>query len=387
MSVPDFPFAARLVSMRAVMEEMGLDTFVVSHPPNVFYVSGFSGSAGALVVDKGMCGLVVDSRYITAARDLPRSHPALSTMQVFLAERSEDETILEILKSRPRQRIGIEAAWMPVLRFNRLSAALAAGEISTPLASRPPCPVLVPTERVVEQLRLIKDNVEVAVLREAAGRLSRAASHVVLELLRPGRTEAEVAAGIDAELRKAGFQRSAFETIVASGPNSALPHARPGPRVLQQSDAVVLDFGGVYDGYCVDLTRTVQLPPSTPEFRRLFAAVAEAHGAAIAAVRPGTLTTDIDLAARRALERHGLGEAFGHGTGHGLGLEVHEGPRISKADPARPAHPVSAGMVFTIEPGVYLPGIGGVRIEDDVLVADGACEVLTTVPIELHVHS
>ena len=386
MPVPDFPFAARLVSVRAVMGEMGLDTIVISHPPNVCYVSGFSGSAGALVIDRDTCSLVVDSRYITAARELPRSHPGLSTITVCLAERSEDETILEILKTRASQRIGIEAAWMPVLRFNRLSAALA-GDVRTPLVSAPPCPVLVPTERVVERLRLIKDRVELSVLREAAGRLSRVAAEVLLEVLRPGRSESAVAAAIDAELRKAGFQRSAFETIVASGPNSALPHARPGSRVLQAGDPVVLDFGGVYDGYCVDLTRTVQLAPSTTEFRRLFVAVAEAHAAAIAAVRPGTLTTDIDYAARHALERHGLAEAFGHGTGHGLGLEVHEGPRISKADPARPAEAVSPGMVFTIEPGVYLPGVGGVRIEDDVLVADGACEVLTTVPIELHVHS
>jgi len=142
---------------------------------------------------------------------------------------------------------------------------------------------------------------------------------------------------------------------------------------------VVLDFGGVYDGYCVDLTRTVQLAPSTAEFRRLFVAVAEAHAAAIAAVRPGTLTADIDHTAREALGRHGLGDAFGHGTGHGLGLEVHEEPRISKADPTRQPVSVEAGMVFTIEPGVYVPGVGGVRIEDDVLVVDGGCDVLTQV--------
>ena len=142
---------------------------------------------------------------------------------------------------------------------------------------------------------------------------------------------------------------------------------------------MVLDFGGVYDGYCVDLTRTLHIGPMTADFRRLFDAVREAHAAAIAAVRPGVLPSAIDAAARTVLARQGLGDAFAHGTGHGLGLEVHEGPRISNGSPAAA---VSAGMVFTIEPGVYVPGIGGVRLEDDVLVVDGGCELLTDVPLE-----
>jgi Xaa-Pro aminopeptidase len=299
-------------------------------------------------------------------------------MDVVQSDSGQDDTLVQILKRDGRQRIGIEAAWMPVLRFNRLSAALAS-EASSGLA----CPVLVPTERIVERARVVKDEIEVDILRKAAGMLSRVATDTVPRLVQAGRSEADVASGIEAALREAGFQRPAFETIVASGPNSALPHARPGPRRLQPGDPVVLDFGGVYDGYCVDLTRTVQLAPSTAEFRRLFAAVADARAAAVAAVRPGTLTADIDLAARRALDAYGLGSAFGHGTGHGLGLEVHEEPRISKADPARPDFTVSTGMVFTIEPGAYVPGVGGVRIEDDVLVVDGGCDVLTHVPIEL----
>jgi Xaa-Pro aminopeptidase len=145
---------------------------------------------------------------------------------------------------------------------------------------------------------------------------------------------------------------------------------------------VVLDFGGVYDGYCVDLTRTVQLGAAGPELRRIFAAVREAHAAAIEAVRPGARPSEIDRAARDVLARHGLGEAFGHGTGHGLGLEVHEAPWITRLPAALPDTPVVPGMVFTIEPGAYVEGVGGVRIEDDVLVVDGGCAVLTDVPIE-----
>ncbi len=144
----------------------------------------------------------------------------------------------------------------------------------------------------------------------------------------------------------------------------------------------MLDFGGVYDGYCVDLTRTVHVGVPTLAFRRIAVAVREAHAAAIAAVRPGARPSQIDAAAREVLVRHGLGEAFGHGTGHGLGLEVHEEPRISKLPGAHPDTPVAPGMVFTIEPGAYVDGIGGVRIEDDVLVVDGGCEILTDVPIE-----
>ena len=195
-----------------------------------------------------------------------------------------------------------------------------------------------------------------------------------------------MAGDIDAAIRAAGFERPAFETIVASGPNSARPHARPGDRTLEAGDGVVLDFGGVYDGYCVDLTRTVHLGVPAPALRRIAAAVREAHSAALAAVRPGVRPSQIDAAARDVLVRHGLGDAFGHGTGHGLGLEVHEEPRIGKPGTlpgAHPETPVESGMVFTIEPGAYVEGLGGVRIEDDVLVVDGGCEILTDVPIEV----
>jgi Xaa-Pro aminopeptidase len=380
MSAAGFPFASRLASVRETMDGLGLDVLLVTHPPNVFYLSGFNGTAGALVVDAHKQTLVVDSRYVTAARALPAEHAGLGEMTVVLSGSSLDEAIVRLLGGQSRTRIGIEAASMPVLRFNRMSSALAA---EAPPGSGLPLPVLVPTERVVERSRVVKDDLEIAILRAAAGKLSRVATDTLPRLVQPGRTEAEVASAIDAAVREAGFQRAAFETIVASGPNSALPHARPGLRRLEAGDPVVLDFGGVYDGYCVDLTRTVQLAPQTAEFRRLFAAVADAHRAAVAAVRPGTPSADIDYAARQTLEEHGLAHAFGHGTGHGLGLELHEEPRIAKADPARPAVLVSPGMVFTIEPGAYVPGIGGARIEDDVLVVEGGCEVLTEVPIEL----
>jgi Xaa-Pro aminopeptidase len=181
----------------------------------------------------------------------------------------------------------------------------------------------------------------------------------VPRLVAPGRSEREIAADIDAALRRAGFERSAFDTIVASGPNSARPHARPTPRELEPGEGLVLDFGGVYDGYCVDLTRTLHTGPRPAALRRIFAAVVEAHAAAVAAVKPGVRASAIDAAARGVLERHGLGAAFGHGTGHGLGLEVHDEPRLTRAGTAHPDSVVQPGL--TIEPGAYVPGVSGVR--------------------------
>jgi Xaa-Pro aminopeptidase len=223
---------------------------------------------------------------------------------------------------------------------------------------------------------MVKDEDEIGILREAGRRLGAVVPDVVA-LARPGRSELDVAADIEQVLRGAGFERPAFETIVASGPNSALPHARPTARRLQEGDGVVLDFGGVYDGYCVDLTRTVQLGEVGPTFRQLFAAVSEAQLAAISAVRPGVLASAVDGAARRTLGRYNLEDAFGHATGHGLGIEVHEDPRVGKPSHGLPDTTLEPGMVFTIEPGAYIEGVGGVRIEDDVLVTESGCEVLT----------
>jgi len=287
--------------------------------------------------------------------------------------------ISEIVLASGAVRVGIEAAYLPVARYTRLSASIA-GDSLLPADFAAPHPALVPTERLVERRRAVKDDAELQILREAARRLSGVARRA-REFLQPGRTERDAAAMVDTALRESGFERPAFETIVASGPNSAFPHARPTSRVLRQGEGVVLDFGGVYDGYCVDLTRTLHLGVPDADFRRLFGAVAGAHGAALASVTPGARAIDIDGAARRVLERHGLLEAFGHGTGHGLGLEAHEEPRISPLAPA--GERVVAGMVFTIEPGAYVPGVGGVRIEDDVLVTDGGCELLTNVPMDL----
>ena len=355
----------RLTRLRADLASAELDAFVVTHPANVRYLTGLNATAGAVVVSHEGCVLLVDARYITAARQRAAADPQLS---VGPPASALDPAIVDVLRHAGVQRVGVEAASLSVARYQRLTSLLGGDGH------------FVPTERMLERARAVKDEEELRILREAARRLS-AVAREARRVVRAGQTERQTAALVEAAVRAAGFEGVPFETIVASGPNGALPHARPTERIIEDGDGVVLDFGGVYDGYCVDLTRTLQVGQTSEEFRRLFDAVADAHAAALAAVKPDVLPADIDRAARHVLERHGLGEAFGHGTGHGLGLEVHEEPRISPAAPA--GEPVVAGMVFTIEPGAYVPGIGGVRIEDDVLVVPGGCEVLTQVPIRL----
>ena len=318
-----------------------------------------------MVVCSEGTSLIVDSRYVTAARTIARERPG---MVVYQATGSLDDAIVKVLDESGARGVGVEAAHLSVARYHRW-AELLERRLD-----------LIPTERFVEKLRAVKDQAELAIMRSAGDRISAVASGL-RRLVVPGRTERQVAAAIDAAMRDAGFDGPAFETIVASGRNAALPHARPTDRPIHEGEGVLLDFGGAYDGYCVDLTRTLHVGPEAPAFRRLFEAVAEAHRAALAAVKPGALAVDIDGAARQALAGRGLGDTFGHGTGHGLGLEVHEEPRISPLAP--PDEPVVAGMVFTIEPGAYLPDVGGVRIEDDVLVTDEGAELLTRVPIQL----
>jgi Xaa-Pro aminopeptidase len=378
-SASSVPFVRRIAQTREELRIAGLDALVVTHLPNVRYLTGFSGSAGAALVTGSQCLLVVDFRYAAAAADLV-DHQQDSAVELHVADRSHDEKLLALLRRAQAQRVGVEASWMPVARFNRLSAALAS--MPQMLDTGGASPALVPTDRVIERARLVKDVGEISLFREAARLLSVVARQVP-PLAAIGRSEQEIAGDIDTLIRRGGFERPAFDTIVASGPNSARPHARPGRRIVQAGEAVVLDFGGVYDGYCVDLTRTLLVGDVDPALRRMFDGVVEAHAAAIAMVGPGVMAGDIDAAARSALARHGLAEAFGHGTGHGLGLEVHEEPRIGRPIEGHPDTPVAAGMVFTIEPGVYVEGIGGVRIEDDVLVVEGGCEVLTDVPLEL----
>ena len=369
-------------AIRATLTEQHLDALVVTSLPNILYLTNFTGSSAIVVLTPDRLELLTDFRYVTAIRALQREGAELELVTV---EGSYDATLVQrlaALPTGPGARVGIEAAHLTVARHLWLTKSLARASSGT--LSHVGDIALVPTEGIVERARVRKDSYEIATLREAARRLSTVAAGVLTEV-RAGMTKRELSLAIDWRIRQSGFSRTAFETIVASGPNAALPHAHPGERKLTEGDLVVLDFGGVYTSYCVDLTRTVSIGKASARAREVYGAVLEAHDRAIAAVRPGASRLDIDAAARDTLGRHGLADAFGHGTGHGLGIEVHEDPRITRRRPDVDTREeeVAAGMVFTIEPGAYLPNWGGVRIEDDVLVTANGVEVLTDVTTEL----
>jgi Xaa-Pro aminopeptidase len=362
---PDWP--GRLRRLAAELDRLHVDAFVVSTPQNIRYLCGFTGSAGLLLVGAEQVQLITDGRYAFAVRQA-LDDGALGPVDLARVDKRYDLTLAQAVATAGIARLGFEASQVTV-------ATLGAWQRAAPQA------VWIGTERVVEDFRLVKDGFEIDVLRRGGGLISGVIRRLPT-LVEAGLTERAVAARIELALESAGFSGPSFPTIVASGQNSALPHAHPTDRRLSAGDLVVLDFGGVLDGYCLDVTRMAAVGVPSERGLALFEAVKAAQETAVRAVRPGIPTSDVDAAARGVLEARGFGEAFMHSTGHGLGLDVHEAPRIGRADPDAPEL-VRTGMVFTIEPGAYLEGFGGVRLEDDVLVTTTGVEELTTAPRDL----
>ena len=370
---PPSALDGRLDAVRAALAAHELDALVVSHLPHLYYLLNLRASAGLAIVgrDPDDLTLVIDFRYAEAVRRLRSAGAMPRTLDVVPVptDGTYDGTLAGRLRAAgiPR-RVGVESDHCSVRRWNWLTRALGAAV------------ELAPSTELIERARMVKDTHEIALFR-TAGRMLADAVAPAAAAVRAGRTELEVAREIDAVLQRSGFEAPAFETIVAAGPNGALPHAHPGQRRIQAGDLVLLDFGGIHHGYCVDLSRTVAVGTIPAEARRLHDAVAEAQAAAMAVAAPGVRASEVDTAARAALARHGLADAFGHSTGHGLGIEVHELPRIGHPRTTATGETddvvLAPGMVFTIEPGVYVPDVGGVRIEDDVLLTGDGCEVLT----------
>ncbi len=337
-----------------------MDCLLVSAPPNWYYLTGFTGEAGALVVSRRSATLITDGRFTVQAKQ------ETSGVRIVRQKAGLFEAAGQFLRQSGFRRVGFEPAQLTVTQWK--TARKAAG---------PRCRWK-PAKGVVEALRQCKDSHEIELLRRAAV-LGGEVLGDALKLLKPGVREIEIAAEIEYQMRQRGASGPAFESIVAFGERSALPHARPTAKRLGKNELVVLDLGAILAHYCSDMTRTVFVGRVPERIRRWYKAVLEAQQGAIAAVRAGATCGEVDAAARRVLEGYRLERYFLHSTGHGLGLEVHEDPRVAKGQ----KHHLAPGNVITIEPGVYVAGVGGIRIEDDVAVHADKTEVLTRIPRDL----
>ena len=355
----------RLRRLQALVAESKLDFLLVTHLPNVRYLSGFTGSAAALLMSSEGATVFTDGRYIAQARQevqaarvvIDSKAPALAAAEWLLGQGNGGR---RGGSSRPSRTLGVEAEWMTVAGRDRLASVLR-GKAKVR-----------PAPGWVEQARMVKDAGEIQRIREAA-RLGASLFGIAKKTIRPGVREYEVAAAMEYEARRQGAEGMSFPTILASGPRSAIVHGRASDARIPRRGFVVCDFGVILAGYCSDRTRTVHVGRPSKEGRSLYAAVLEAQECAIAAVRAGVTAGEVDEAARGVLRERKLARWFTHSTGHGLGLEIHEQPRVAAGQRQK----LEPGMVVTIEPGAYVPGEWGVRIEDVVVVTASGCEVLT----------
>ena len=363
MTPTDVP--VRAPRLRHALEELGdqgAPAILVTRMVNIRYLTGFTGSAALLLVLPDGLLFVTDGRYgDQAAEELGRAGVE-ARIEVALTQGGQKDAVVQAAGDLPR--VALEAGSVTWAQQRRFAAEWF--EHSE----------LVATEGLVEGLRRVKDDGEQARLAEAA-RIADEALAAVRPMLAEEPTEEEVAIALDFEMRRRGAPGPSFETIVASGPNGAKPHARPGPRRIVEGDLVVVDFGALYDGYCSDMTRTFCIgEPASETARRMLEVVAASQQAGVAAVSAGVQVAEVDEACRTLIADAGWGDAFLHGTGHGVGLEIHEAPRVSYSSDDR----LEAGHVVTVEPGVYLPEHGGVRIEDTVVVTPDGCRPLTNAP-------
>jgi len=358
-------YRRRQVQVRSLLSGAKLDALLVTHLPNVRYLCGFTGSAGALLVTKKQPVFFTDGRYTAQAQE------EVKGARIVIAAKAPLTTLAEWLGS---QKAVTRSLKLTGFEADRLSFA---GHRSL-ARSLPPGIRLRSTPGLVETIRMRKDGDELERMRAAAllgaGLFDRAR-----EVIRPGVKETVVAAEMEYAASKAGAEGMSFPTIIASGQRSALPHGRASLQPIPADGFVVCDFGVILAGYCSDMTRTVYVGHPSEEARSAYSAVREAQQAGIEAVRPGAKLGEVDAAARKVLQRHKLAKYFTHSTGHGVGLEIHEAPRVAanQEDELRP------GMVITIEPGVYLPDKWGIRIEDMVAVTETGCEILTPTTKEL----
>jgi Xaa-Pro aminopeptidase len=343
----------RMAALRGALAARGADAFLVAHLPNIFYLCGFAGSAGVLLVTAGEADFFTDARYAIEAPAIVRA------ARVHIARKGVVAELAARLRRR-KQCVAFESAHTIVEQQAQIARAAGRGVR------------WLPTSGLVEDLRIVKDVAELAVIR-AAGDIAVDVFDEVVHLVRPGMRESDLAAEIEYRMKRKGAAGPSFPTIVASGLRSALPHARASEKRLMKNELVVLDLGAILRGYSSDITRTVFVGRAPARIRGWYQAVLEAQRAARVALRAGVTAGKVDEAARRVLRKKRLDRYFVHSTGHGLGIEVHEPPRLGRGVGQK----LRLGSVVTIEPGVYVEGTGGIRIEDDFLVCNGEAEILT----------
>lgn len=346
----------RLQRLRSRLGRLKLDAILITDGTNVRYMSGFTGDSSALLITPGDAVFLTDFRYVEQAA------AECAGYEIVERRKGMAEAVARQARRLGVARLGVESGAMTLESADRLRSVLKAAE-------------LVPTSGVVENIRAVKDAAEVEAIRSCIAAAEKCFEHAK-KFLVPGIRELDVAAEMEYFVRTLGFDGMAFPPIVAFGPRGSLPHARATDCRMRSGDAVLLDWGVAGAGYVSDLTRVLFHHKISPRFRRLYAVALAAQQRAIRGIRPGVSAKAVDAAARKHIERAGLGRRFGHGLGHGIGMQVHEGPTIGPLSSAV----LKRGMVFTVEPGIYIPGFGGVRIEDDVLVTARGVEVLSHTP-------
>ncbi len=343
--------------LRAFMKEENLNGLLITRPENRRYTSGFTGSSGHVLLTADRNLFITDFRY--------KDQAAKECQDFEILLHNREKKVIDLIAELKLSRLGFEDSFMTVKDYRSYTDEL---EDTS----------LVPIGDRIEKIRQIKRSDEIEAIRTAASIADRAFDHV-LTMIKPGVTEREVALALEMQMKKLGATKLSFESIVASGKRGALPHGIASDKVIEAGELVTLDFGCVYDGYCSDMTRTIAVGEVSDEMRDIYHTVLGAQEAALAAIQAGVTGESVDKVARDIIEKAGHGDHFGHGLGHAVGLEVHESPRLAPGADDK----LEAGMIVTDEPGIYVPDLGGVRIEDLVLVTDEGCEILSRSPKEL----
>ena len=351
--------AKRIKAANALVKKNKLDVMIISHLPNIRYLSGYSGSNSLLVLAPPKSYFLTDFRYTVQARK------EVKNSQVIIAEKELIGELVKLPCFRKKVKVGFETAYVSVKGLEKMKELLSRA-------------LFKPVENLVESIAVVKDNSEINKIKRAV-KITDAAFELILDMIKPGVKERDIALELSYRMIKMGADGPSFDFIVASGQRSSMPHGKASDRKLKNKDFITIDFGCFYNGYASDMTRTVVLGKASQKQKKIYSVVKDAQQAAINAARAGMAAKELDKVARDIIKKEGYGDYFGHGLGHGLGLEVHSLPVINP----RSQDILATGNVITIEPGIYIPNWGGVRIEDDILITQNGCKVLTKSPKEL----